>query len=128
MAGTACCDVIIGGEIYIVVGDQRFEAMGDVTITPASVEREANASSGGRLVVTETARPARATITFANLCDADPVAIFNARCHVDVTVIEKSRGFRHLFTKSAVVGTPEINLSTGEVSGIEIATDNYTVA
>jgi len=121
-----CCDTVIGGEIYVVAGDKRYEGMGDATILPASVERTAAASSGGRLVVTEAAVPATARIDFANLCDADPLELQTLRCKVDVTVVEKSRGFRHLFTQAVIVGRPEVNLATGVVSGLEIASDQYS--
>jgi len=120
-----CCDTIIGGLVYIQMGARRYEAMADVTILPDPVERSADASQGGRLYTTERAKPARARMNFANYCNADPGDIFAARCHADITIVEKSRGFRHMFSKSSIVGTREINLSTGEVQGIEIATDRY---
>lgn len=122
----ACCNTIIGGLVELIVGDKTYQALGDVTISPMTVEREAGATSGARLTVTEKAKPATAAMNFANLCLADPMELFDMRCRVDVTVVEKSRGFRHLFSASAVVGTPEINLSTGELSGLQIATDSYT--
>lgn len=121
----ACCNTIIGGEVYIVQGDRRFEALGDVTLNTTQVARTGKTTSAGRLVVTEESRPARAKITFANHCDADPLELFDMRCSVNVTVVEKSRGFRHLFTNASLVGDPENNLSNGEVSGIEIVTDAY---
>lgn len=121
-----CCDTIVGGRVYVSNGDSRWEATGDVTIMPRTVERTADASSGGRMFVTEKAVPARARMDFLNYCNADPLDLFDARCHVDVTIVEMDRGFRHLFTKAAIVGNIEKNLSTGVVTGIEIATDRYS--
>jgi hypothetical protein len=120
-----CCDQIIGGKIYLRIGAKRYEGMGDATIITGDVERTAGATSGGRLWVTERAEPARVQITYANLCDSNPQEIFDARCHVNLTIVEESRGFKHLVTKGAVVGRPSFNLATGEVSGIEIATTHY---
>lgn len=120
-----CCDDVVGGMVYITVGSLRFEGMGEAKIDPRTVERTAEASAGGRLVVTERAKPAMAEVSFVNHCDADPVDLFDLRCHVDVTVVELSRGFRHLFTSASVVGTPQINLATGEVSGLRIAAIQY---
>lgn len=121
-----CCDTVIGGKVYVSMGDRRFEGLGEATIHPRPVERSHGATSGGRLWVTEEARAPDAEISFANHCDADPLDLFDARCQVDVTFVEDSRGIRHLFTRASVVGWPEINLATGEVSGLLIVTDNYS--
>lgn len=125
----ACCDTIVGGQIYITVEDKIFEATGDVEIDPSRTEREAGVSANGRLSVTERAVPQMARITFLNFCgDSDPMQLWNYRCNMDITVVEASRGIRHLFTKASVVGKPTKNLSNGQVSGMEFATDKYSQA
>lgn len=122
-----CCDRIIGGEVYISVGDVTFQAMGDVTISPTTSVREAMATAGGMTVITSRSKSATFSMDLANLCgDSDPMMLWESRCNVDVTVVEKSRGIRHLFTKSSIVGEPSINLSTGVLSGLQGATDNYS--
>lgn len=122
-----CCDDIVGGEVYITWGDKRYEAIGDVNILPARISREANATQGGRMYGVETPQLARVRLSaLANHCDADPMELFGARCKADITVVEKSRGFRHLFTESLCVGEPDINLVTGEVTGMEFASDSYS--
>jgi hypothetical protein len=129
----SCCSEVIGGEVYIFAnftqsgGSEYYEALGDVRIQPARIERTAGSSSAGRIWVTEAARPIRAIMSFVNRCDQNPVRLYCERCLVDITVVEKSRGFFHSFTQSLIVGAPEINLSTGEISGIEIVTDDYTM-
>jgi hypothetical protein len=121
-----CCERIIGGLVYFSVGDARFEATGDVTIEPATVERTGEATAGGRTYVTEKAKPARFSCDFANICgNADPMILWDARCNVNITVVEHSRDIRHLFTNTTVVGTPSINLSTGIVAGLQGVTDQY---
>lgn len=128
-----CCSEVIGGEVYIFAnftqsgGSEYYEALGDVRIQPARIERTAGASSAGRVWITEAARPIRVIMSFVNRCDQNPVRLYCERCLVNITVVEKSRGFFHTFTQSLIVGAPEINLSTGEISGIEIVTDDYTV-
>ena len=132
MAHDICCSEIIGGEVYIVAnfseGSAYYEALGDVRIQPARIERTAGSSSGGRIWVTEVSRPIRAILSFVNRCDQNPVRLYCERCLVQITVVEKSRGFFHQFSNSLIVGTPEINLSTGEISGIEIVTDEYSMS
>lgn len=128
----SCCSEIIGGEVYIFAnfgsgGSEYYEALGDVRIQPARIERTAGASSAGRIWVTEASRPIRVVMSFVNRCDQNPVRLYCERCLINITVVEKSRGFFHSFTQSLIVGAPEINLSTGEISGIEIVTDDYTM-
>lgn len=130
-----CCNEIIGGLVVIKAvfanvssqetrgGGERvatYEGMGEVRIQPMPVSRASGASSGGHVWVTEAARPIRALLSFANRCDNDPTRLFAERCRVHITVYEMSRGFRHTLTDALIVGDAEVNLSTGEVTGIEI--------
>lgn len=117
---------IIGGEVYFVVGDKRYESMADVKIRPRRRELTAGATSAGRMYGTEKARLVEAEITFANHGDAVPMEVFDLR-RANITIVEKSRNVRHLMTDALVVGTPDQNLQTGEVTGISFATDKYTV-
>lgn len=121
-----CCNQVVGGKVYVSADDQRWEASGDVTIEPSNVSRELGATPSGRLTVVETAKPFRATLDMFNFCKNDPLELFKRRCGLNFTVVEKSRGFMHLFTNASVGGTPSINLQSGVISGIEIASDQYS--
>lgn len=123
-----CCDDIVGGLIFVTVGSLRFEGMGEAKIRPETIERSAEASAGGRLVVTEKAVPAEAELSFVNHCDSNPIDLYRARCHVDVAVVEQSRGIRHLFSRATIIGRPEVNLATGEVSGLRIASVDHSIS
>jgi hypothetical protein len=143
MALDPCCDVIIGGEIYITAvfngpgaaggqgqggGAGRYEAMGEVRIQPSALERTAGASSAGAVWVTEVSRPVRAILTFANRCSNNPMRMYCERCKIHIDIVEKSRGVTHSMTDCVTVGLPEVNLNTGEISGIEIiCAGTYTV-
>lgn len=124
MALDPCCNQIIGGEVFISAttpnGPWKGEGFGEIRIQPSGVERTAGASSGGSIWVVETARAPRAVLSFVNRCKSDPMELFKGRCQLDVVFIEKGRGITHEFTDALTVGNPEINLQTGEVSGIEI--------
>lgn len=117
---------IIGGEVYFVIGDKKYESMADVKIRPRRRELTAGATSAGRMYGTEKARLVEAEITFPNHGDAPPMSVFDLR-RASVTIVEKSRNVRHLLTDALVVGTPDQNLQTGEVTGISFATDKYSV-
>lgn len=123
----ACCNVIIGGKVYITVGSSRWEVNGDVTIEPDDVAREPSMSAGGKLQVVERAMPQTATMDLSNFCKQDPKELWDLRCLVDVAVVEQSRKFVHFFSEAAIVGRRSLNLNTGVMSGLQIATDNYHV-
>jgi hypothetical protein len=138
-----CCNDIIGGEIYILarfhnnvgaVGDPgspvvRYEGMGDVRLQPSGVSRTAGATTGGSEWVTEQARPVRLLMNYANRCEHDPMRLFMERCEIDLTVVERTRGIWHRLTHVKSVGDVEKNLSTGEITGIELITGvkNYKI-
>lgn len=122
----SCCEDIVGGMIYIMAGSLRYEGTGDITIRPAHVERDAAATSGGRLAATERAMLAEAEFSFVNHCDADPMELFNGRCKLDIVIVEQSRNIRHYFNGAIMVGRPNINLSTGEFSGVRIVARSGT--
>lgn len=131
MARDPCCDTISGGRISISVGDHAgngnlvFEGRGDCEIEPRTEEREADATNSGAMYSTVKAKLAMCRIPYANLCDRDPLDLFDLKCKVNVTIVEEDRGFRHLFANSVITGTPTVNLSTGEVTGLEVKTAKY---
>lgn len=120
-----CCDTIIGGKVYVSVGSERWECNGDVTLQTENVSREASTSAGGKLQVIERSRPQTAAGDFSNFCKGDPRVLFRKRCKVDVAIVEDSRGLVHFFSEAAIAGDPSLNLQTGVISGIVIATDTY---
>lgn len=124
---TECCDDVIGGEYFVKMGGARYEGMGALTIRPAGRERTAAATAHGEIVITEEAIPVTARLDFANKCNADPKDLWEQRCSFDVTFVEASRDLAHMFSKAYAVGTPEIDVTTGLVSGIEfaVARKNY---
>jgi hypothetical protein len=132
MALDECCNEIIGGLIHITAtfapgGSAVYEGMGEIRIQPQGVSRASGATSNGTVWVTEVARPVRALVNFANRCKNDPMLLFNKRCNINLTIYEDSRGISHQLTSALVVGDAEINLQTGEVTGMEIVTSagNY---
>lgn len=121
----ACCKTIAGGRVEIIQNGRIFAGVGDVVIRPTLFSRDANASSNGKMYGTVKAELAEADIVLANLCEQDPIELFDPNCDADYTFVERDRGFRHLYNASMTTGRPEINLSSGEVSGMTIKTDSY---
>ena len=116
-----CCDDVISGRWFMTVDGKRYEGMGELTLLPGAVERTAETTASGEMVVTQKPKLVRARLDFANKCDADPRNLYEAWCRVNAVFVEQDRGIRHLFSKAQVVGSPELNTSTGILTGIEIA-------
>lgn len=123
----ACCNDIVGGEVVIHAffrngtPTKTYEGIGDIRLQPSGREVTAGASSAGSLWATEAPRPVRALLNFVNRCSNDPMDLFRGRCAISITVVELSRGLQHTLNNAVPVGLPEVNLSTGEVTGLEVA-------
>jgi hypothetical protein len=141
MAYDPCCTTVIGGEVFINAefkgpgtgnqsgGHAQYQALGEVRLQPAAIERTAGAASAGQVWITEASRPIRAVLSFVNRCNPNPMRMFCERCSINITIVEKSRGIEHLLTSCITVGAPEINFATGEISGMEIVcAGTYTVS
>lgn len=119
-----CCGRIIGGLITLRADDKTFEITGDATLEPGGEEREASSTGSGKTVITIKPMPVRFTMDLANVCgDSHPNNLFKVKCGAKVTIVEKSRGVRHLMTNASVVGGQSNNLTNGSCSGLIIVCD-----
>lgn len=118
-----CCDSF-GGRISIEVAGIRYGARGDITIEPTNAEVAADANHDGSAFFTVRPKLYGAAMSFSNPCGLK-WSNEMARCKANVTIVEEENGRTHLFTGARFVGRPSVNLSTGEVSGLSIASDKY---
>lgn len=120
-----------GGRITITLGGQRYMPRGKAIIDPAMVEHQVQVNHDGTVARSTMAKAATAELTFdrgkaANgtqrpRWDQDFMLGF-----YDVTIFEKDANVTHFFSGASLIGTPKIDTETGEVTGLSIATDNYT--
>lgn len=124
MVNDPCCNNF-GGRIYIDANGTRLApAEGDITIMPFNIARTALSNQDGSLAVQAKPKPYSANFTFRKPCGKDWLALFIS-CGGNITIVEESNGRSHLFTRAVMVGDPQINLTTGEVTGISIAAEDY---
>lgn len=116
-----CCDNA-GGRIILTLGNKRYATRGGVTIRPTNKERAVGANDDGSIYITTKAVPAEAEFTISDKCglvldDLD-------QCFIDATfdLIDMRKKF--FFTRSSVIGRPEINSETGEIKGLKIVTSD----
>jgi hypothetical protein len=119
-----CCNNF-GGRIYVDVGGVRLSpAEGDIQIMPTNLVRSAMSNQDGSLAVQSKPKPYGANITFRKPCGSDWRTKFFG-CRADITIVEESNNRSHLFSRAVLVGDPVVNLTSGEVSGITIASEEY---
>jgi len=122
-----CCDNS-GGRVALTFngpqGPKKVSVRGSVTIRPTTIETEAEANQDGTMYVTTKAVPAEAEITLSDRCGLTLDDILG--CSVDATIDLIDMKRTYLYTRSRVVGRPEINTENGEISGLKIASVNVT--
>lgn len=114
-----CCDNA-GGRVILTIDGIRYKTRGGITIRPIPFERTVEAHDDGTHYVMTRARPAEASFRMSFLCGLDLNTLMHA-CHIDVTFDLIDMKKRFLYTKASVLGRPEINTESGEVSGLSVA-------
>ena len=108
-----------GGRCHVNVGGKPYSPRGEISFRTAGLTKEANANYDGTVYVNTAAAPVIAEITFSDHFGVSVDELVNG-CH-DVTFDCFDRGVRHFFTQAHIVGEPQVNAATGEISGITIA-------
>jgi hypothetical protein len=117
-----------GGRVSITIGGVTYAPReASVKVSPSRVSMENGANGDGSGYSTVKSKLASADITFDR---GKPSAIqwtdAMILSSINVTIVEIDTGVTHLFTGARWSGEPELDLSTGEVSGLKIETDVYT--
>lgn len=115
---------IVGGLIELRANGKYYETEGDVTLRTTNSTKEARATNSGKPVVVVNPRAYGAAFTFTRVIANNILDLWD-QCDVDITVTEKPSGRRHYFTRSALVGEPEVNPRTGEINGVEVVAERY---
>ncbi|MDX2265446.1 MAG: phage tail tube protein [Hyphomicrobiales bacterium] len=114
-----CCDNA-GGRVELTIDGQRYRPRASITIRPTSFEREAEANADGTIFVTTKPMPAEAEFTLSDQCGLTLETLVNA-CHIDATITLVDMANRtYLFSQASVVGRPELDTESGEISGLKI--------
>lgn len=114
-----CCDNS-GGRVILTIDGVVYKTRGGITLRPIPKERTVEAHDDGTHYVMTRARPATASFRLSFLCGLNLQVLADA-CHVDVTFDLIDMKKRFLYTKATILGQPEINTESGEISGLSIA-------
>ncbi|MDQ2080477.1 phage tail tube protein [Xanthobacteraceae bacterium Astr-EGSB] len=119
-----CCNSF-GGRVSIAIDGVRYTpSEADITLQPANREVTAQANQDGSAAFMAKPRLPSADIKFRNNCGIAWSELL-LKCKIDATIEEEDNGRTHMFTAARITGTPEVNLSSGEVSGMKIEGPNY---
>lgn len=117
---TTNCDNQFGGRITFNIGGVQFSPTdADITIKPTNREIDAEMNQDGSISYRQKLMPAEIDVKFRNNSGISWQNTMQM-CSVNVTAQEEDNGRLWLMTGGRMTGRPEINLSTGEVSGITI--------
>lgn len=121
----ANCGNQFGGRISFNIGGVQYSpSEADITIKPTTSEVDAEMNQDGTVAYKVKLMPAEADVKFRNNSGIVWTAVMQ-QCSVDCTISEEDNGRLHLFTGARLTGRPEINLSTGEVTGVVIKGPSY---
>jgi hypothetical protein len=119
------CDNQFGGRVSFNIGGVQFTPSdADITIKPTGVEVDAQSNRDGSMATMVKIVPYEADVKFRN---GSGIVWQNQMmlCSVDCTIQELDNNRLHIFTSARLTGRPDINLSTGEVTGVVIKSAQY---
>jgi hypothetical protein len=116
-----------GGRVSIEINGVNYSPReASVKVSPSVVELENGANGDGSGYSTVKAKLASAEITFDRGKPSDIKWTSDmVLASINATIVELDTTVIHLFTGARWSGAPELDLSTGEVSGLKIETDTY---
>lgn len=121
-----CCNSF-GGLITLEIdGVALSPTAADIMIDPTNIEVTDEANQDGSAAFMSKPKLFGAEITLRNPCGMKWNATMR-KCKVNATIVEVEQNRSHLFTAARLVGKPQINLSSGEVTGLRIAGAQYQV-
>jgi len=119
-----------GGRVSTVIGGIQYSARGAITLDPANVEIESGVNQDATVYRLVKPKARTAECTFDRLVDVNGKPLrwdenLMLQSNLGITFIEADTGVTHLLSGGFLVGTPKIDLATGEVSGISLAAEAY---
>lgn len=115
----------VGGRVDITIDGQTYHPVADVEIEGSNIETEAVVNQDGTIGRSVRPKPFRANITFRDMAGLD-VNDLMARIF-DFSCVERDMGRSVLLTAAFLEGTPTRNTVTGEISGLQVVSDQYRV-
>lgn len=119
-----------GGRVSTVIGGVAYSARGVITLDPSNIEVSSGVNQDGSLYRTVAPKARTAELTFDRFVDVNGVPLrWNEELmlltNLGITFVEQDTGTTHLLSGGFFTGKPQLDTSTGEVSGLGLAADSY---
>ena len=119
-----------GGRVSTVINGINYSARGVITLDPSNIEVSAGVNQNGKIYRTVAPKARTAELTFDRLVDIEGIPLkwaenIMAEDDLPITFVEDDVGITHLLSGGFFTGKPTTDLSTGEVSGLGLAAQNY---
>lgn len=106
------------GRIALTIDGTTYDVRGTFQINGAGLSSEAAAGASGGVYITEKPEPVRISIAFDRGSTLWTSGLLTRT--LDARIVEESNGARHYVTAGALVGDPQYDALTGEVSGLTL--------
>lgn len=119
-----------GGRVSTVINGVNYHARGVITLNPSNISVASGVNQDGKLYRTVAPKARTAELTFDRLVDIDGVPLkwaenIMSEDDLPITFVEDDVGVTHLLSGGFFTGDPQTDMSTGEVSGLGLAAQNY---
>lgn len=119
-----------GGRVSTVINGQAFSARGVITLAVSNITVTGDVNQDGTLYRTVKPKARTAELTFDRFVDANGTPLvwdetLMLLTNIPITFVEDDTNTTHLLTGGFFTGDPQMDTSTGEVSGVQLAADSY---
>ena len=113
-----------GGFVALKIDGVPYSISGELEIEETNFEAEAQVNQDGTISRTQKPKPFKFKLSIRDRQGPSiQRALFKDNARIDVSAVEKQMGRTVLLTAAFAVGTPSRNTATGEISGIELVSD-----
>ena len=115
----------VGGRVEISIDGVAYHPVADVQLQETNIEPEVVDNQDGTIGRSVKSSHYELDITFRHMAGLDINALMSRT--FNFSMVEKDLGRSILLTNAFAVGKPKRNTTSGEISGLTIVSDQYTV-
>jgi hypothetical protein len=116
-----------GGFVELTIDGTPYSPVGDVEVEETNFEAEAVTNQDGSISRTKKPKPFKIKLTLRDRQGQSIARALYAAERIDVSAVEKQMKRTVILTGGFATGTPSRNTASGEISGIEICSDRFTI-
>lgn len=116
-----------GGFVELTIDGTPYSPVGDVEIEETNAEAEAVVNQDGSIQRTLKPKPFKIKLTLRDRQGPSIARALYAAERIDVSAVEKQMKRTVILTAGFATGTPSRNTASGEISGIEICSDQIRI-